>query len=68
MTNIYRATEKSTGREWFFQQRRTYGRVEFRFALGNLSWAPSLAAARKAAQEIGYFRYVDDPPLVLVEG
>lgn len=57
---IYRATEKATGREWYYQVRRIFGRKQFRFALGNMSWAPSLSAAKKAAQDCGKFCYVGE--------
>lgn len=67
MTNaVFTAKEKTTGRTWIYQTRRTFGRLEFRFALSNGSWSPTLSGAKTAAKEIGRFRYNDEPALVTV--
>lgn len=63
---VYTATEKTTGRTWSFCQRRIFGRVEFRAALHDGAWSPTLAAAKAAAKVANRFRYDDEPPLVTI--
>lgn len=58
---VYRATEKATGRFWYYQMRRTYGRQEFRAALDTKgSWAPTLKGAKDAAEHTGHFAYAGE--------
>lgn len=64
---VYRATEKATGREYHYFQRRTYGRLEFSIPTNAGKWFQKLRDARVSAQAIGRFMYVDDPILVTYE-
>jgi homogentisate 1,2-dioxygenase len=66
-TKVFTATEKTTGRTWMYQTRRTYGRREFRFPLFDGQWSPTLRAAKEAAKAANRFRYDDEPALVTVE-
>ncbi len=63
---VYTATEKSTGRTWTYEQRRTYGRNEFRAVPCMGSWAPTLSGAKEAAKAVDQFRYDGEAPIIRI--
>ncbi len=63
---VHIATEKATGKTWTYECRRIYGRVEFRAVPFKGSFAPTLTAARHAAQVANSFRYDGEPPIIRI--
>lgn len=65
-SQVFTATEKTTGRTWIYQTRHTYGRQEFRFPMFKGQWSPNLKLAKDMAKQAGRFRYDDEPALVVI--
>lgn len=63
MKQIYIATNKQTGRTWFYETRTIFNRREFRHVSYPGSWSPSLKDARKVAEASGFFRWIDEGPM-----
>jgi hypothetical protein len=60
---VFKATEKSTGKTYTYAKAYTYGRPQYRLHSW-MGWAPSLKAAKEAAISRGEFRYDGDAPIV----
>ncbi len=62
MKRVYTATEKTTGFQYLYEVRSTFGRQEYR-VVSNDQWHPTLKAAKASAKNIGRFRYNHEPAL-----
>lgn len=64
---VYTATEKTTGRQYLYNQRVIYGRQQYAIPYLPGVWYDKLADAKAYAKAKSRFRYNDEPILELIE-